>query len=404
MKMKRLVFCALTCLASIASGQRTISINVGADATYTIPNDSTVYAGVQSLGVTCDRWNNMTGANQTLATIKSSTDDNCGASVTVVQAQGAWGPGADSSRINGHENRKMLGRYMDLSANNQYTVTIANIPFAQYKVYVLLAGDGSSYSPIIVNGLNYRGNGSATVQGTTSWGTRTMDWTWLQNNCGNSYLKEGVNYLTVSGLKGTLTVKNYPLNNASYRGTLAGIQIEEIPSISWSGLASDSNWNNSTNWWDWPIVGSNVWFVGTNRTTNANNFPAGTVFSNITFAASPTFGNTNWTVTGNAFNLSGNLALSMDRTVTMSTPMALQVSPVVTVANNGSMTLGGALSGAYNVLKDGAGTLVLSAANTYSGATLVTGGTLRVSNTLRNTSSCIASNGATWKWEQSIFL
>ena len=396
-KVFGIMFAAVVSLASVAFAQRTISINVGADATYTIPNDNTVYAGVQSLGVTCDRWNNMTGANQTLATIKSSTDDNCGASVTVVQAQGAWGPsGLDSSRINGHENRKMLGRYMDLSAANQYTVTISNIPFAQYKVYVLLAGDGSYYSPIIVNGLNYRGNGSATVQGTTYWGTRTMDWTWLQTNCGNSYLKEGVNYLTVSGLKGALTVKNYALlNNSSYRGTLAGIQIEEMPSFSWRGLAADSNWNNPDNWWDWPVVGSNVWFVGTNRTTNVNNFTAGTVFSNITFASSPAIGNTNWTITGNSFNLSGKLALNTAQTVTMSTPMALQLSPTITVSNNGSMTLSGALSGAFNVLKDGAGTLVLSAANTYSGATLVTGGTLRVSNTLRNTSSCMASNGAT---------
>jgi hypothetical protein len=226
MKMTRLVFCALTCLASVAFAQRTISINVGADATYTIPNDNSAYAGVQALGVTCDRWNNMTGANQTLATIKSSTDDNCGASVTVVQAQGAWGPGVDSSRVNGHENRKMLGRYMDLSPANQYTVTISNIPFQRYKAYIILSGDGGTYASLIVNGVNYCGSGNSTIPGTSTWGTRTATWTTLQSLCGDSYLKEGVNYLAVTNLAGTLTVRNAPSSN---RATLAAIQIEELP-------------------------------------------------------------------------------------------------------------------------------------------------------------------------------
>jgi autotransporter-associated beta strand protein len=397
MKMKRLVFCALTCLASVAFAQRTISVNFGANSVAsTVPSDNTAYAGVQSLNATCDLWNNMTGENQTLATIKSSTTNNCGASVVVVQAQAAWGPTiADSSRVNGHENRKLLGRYMDLSSGNQYTVTISNIPFPRYKAYVILSGDGGTYASVIVNGVNYCGSGNSTIPGTSIWGTRTTDWTWLQTNCGNSYLKEGVNYLAVPNLLGTLTVKNAISGN---RVTLAAIQIEELPfdGVAWKGAATENNWNNSTNWWTWPVAGSNLFFIGTTRTaTITNNFTAGTVFSNITFEALATGGNTNWTITGNSFNLSGNLALRTAQTVTMNTAMALTRSPMITVTNGGNMTLGGVLNGAYNVLKDGGGTLVLTAANTYSGATVVTGGVLRVSNTLRNTSSCVASNGGT---------
>jgi fibronectin-binding autotransporter adhesin len=376
MKMKRLVFCALTCLASVAFAQRTISINVGADATYTIPNDNTAYAGVQALGATCDRWNNVTGNNQTLATIKSSTEDNCGASVTVAAAQAAWGPGADSSRVNGHENRKLLGRYMDLSAANQYTVTISNIPFPRYKAYVILSGDGGQYASMIINGVNYYGSGNTTVPGTTIWGTRTYDWTWLQNNCGNSYLKEGVNFLAVTNLSGTLTVKNAISGS---RATLAAIQIEEIRPVTWSGLATVNYWNNSTNWWNWPVVGSNLFFVGTTRTaTLTNDFTAGTLFSNITFDTSSVLGNTNWTITGNSFNLSGNLALKTIQTVTMSTPMVLQVSPVITVTNNGSMTLSGALSGSYGITKEGQGPLVMSVQNSFTGGTTVKEGMLNL--------------------------
>ena len=380
MKMKRLVFCALTCLASVAFAQRTISIKLGANGNFTIPNDNTVFAGMQSLGVTCDRWNNMTGANQTLATIKSSTEDNCGASVTVVQAQAPWGPGADYSQINGHENRKLLGYYMDLGANNQYSVMVTNIPFARFKAYVILAGERDSYSPVLINNVAYIGNGSATVPGTTSWGTRTMDWTTLQNNCGTSYLKEGYNVLSASNLYGALVVKNYPLNNANYRASLAGIQIEELPfdGVAWKGAATENNWNNSANWWGWPVIGSNLFFIGTARTaTITNNFTAGTVFSNITFEALATGGNTNWAVAGNSFNLGGNIALKTAQTVTMSTPMVLAVSPTISVTNGGTMTLGGVLSGTgMGITKDGQGTLALSVQNTFTGGATIKEGTL----------------------------
>ncbi|MGA0846581.1 MAG: autotransporter-associated beta strand repeat-containing protein, partial [Luteolibacter sp.] len=47
------------------------------------------------------------------------------------------------------------------------------------------------------------------------------------------------------------------------------------------------------------------------------------------------------------------------------------------------------------LIKAGAGTLSLTAANTYSGATVVNAGTLKISNTLRSTSSLTANNGAT---------
>jgi autotransporter-associated beta strand protein len=364
-------------VASLAFAQRTISINVGADATYTIPNDNGAYAGVQSLNVTCDLWNNMTGNSETLSTVKSSATNNCGASVVVAAAQGAWGPGSASSRVNGHENCKLLGRYMDLSSGNQYTVTISNIPFQKYKAYVILSGDGGSYASVIVNGVNYCGSGNSTIQGTSTWGTRIATWTTLQSLCGDSYLKEGVNYLAVTNLSGTLIVKNAISGS---RVTLAAIQIEEQPfaGATWKGAATENNWNNSTNWWSWPVAESNLTFLGTIRTaTLTNNFTAGTVFSNITFEALATGGNTNWAITGASFNLRGNLALKTAQTVTMSTPMVLAVSPTISVTNNGLMTLSGVLSGTgMGITKDGQGTLTLPVQNTFTGGTTIKEGLL----------------------------
>ena len=165
-----IVFCAVACFSSLAFAQRTISVNLGTNGVAsTIPNDNTAYAGVQSLNATCDLWNNMSGNNETLSVVKSSTTNNCGASVVVAAAQAAWGPTiADSSRVNGHENRKLLGRYMDLSSGNQYTVTISSIPFQRYKAYVILSGDGGSYASAIVNGVNYCGSGNSTIPGTST--------------------------------------------------------------------------------------------------------------------------------------------------------------------------------------------------------------------------------------------
>lgn len=60
-----------------------------------------------------------------------------------------------------------------------------------------------------------------------------------------------------------------------------------------------------------------------------------------------------------------------------------------------TITLGGALSGSGGIIKTGAGTVILSGGNTYTGATVVSEGTLRVQGTLRGTSSITVGPDAT---------
>lgn len=57
--------------------------------------------------------------------------------------------------------------------------------------------------------------------------------------------------------------------------------------------------------------------------------------------------------------------------------VTLGANRTVTVSNN-TLTVGGAISGGYTLTKNGAGTLTLNGANTYSGATTVNGGALFV--------------------------
>jgi autotransporter-associated beta strand protein len=55
--------------------------------------------------------------------------------------------------------------------------------------------------------------------------------------------------------------------------------------------------------------------------------------------------------------------------------VTLNATPTVTVSG-GTLTVGGVISGSYGVTKAGNGTLVLSGANSYTGPSTVSAGTL----------------------------
>ena len=81
---------------------------------------------------------------------------------------------------------------------------------------------------------------------------------------------------------------------------------------------------------------------------------------------------------------SGAVTLGADTTLTGSTIAPASTvnlaSYALTLANSASSTMAGVISGSGTLTKSGSGTLTLSAANTYTGATTVSGGTLAVSN------------------------
>jgi autotransporter-associated beta strand protein len=152
----------------------------------------------------------------------------------------------------------------------------------------------------------------------------------------------------------------------------------------WNGGGGDNNFKTPANWSGVlvPTPGDILAFDGSARFTPNNNFAAGTVFGGITFnatAAGP------FTISGNLIDLNGNITDNTAAfTNTIGLNLALQTTPTISVAANGSLTLGGILSnfgaGSFGLNETGAGLLTLSAPNTFTGPVSIgNGATLSIS-------------------------
>jgi fibronectin-binding autotransporter adhesin len=131
------------------------------------------------------------------------------------------------------------------------------------------------------------------------------------------------------------------------------------------------------------ISGTTNIFIGSTSPTPTNITPA--VTSNIAIN-SLTF-----TPTGSGALISGGSTLTINNgvtvqsgvagTETISAPVALGGNQTWTVTDAGStLNDSGGISGAFGLTKAGAGTLILTSADTFSGPTVVNGGALRLAN------------------------
>lgn len=110
----------------------------------------------------------------------------------------------------------------------------------------------------------------------------------------------------------------------------------------------------------------------------------------------------------NAVTVGGNFTIGGTNALTLSGAMALGATTrTVTTDNTANTTFSGVLSGSAGLTKAGSGTLVLSNANTYTGATTVSAGTLNLQNagalgTATNTTNTAVANGATLQLQNNI--
>jgi fibronectin-binding autotransporter adhesin len=128
-------------------------------------------------------------------------------------------------------------------------------------------------------------------------------------------------------------------------------------------------------------------------TLNANSTIAGLKFD--TSAPSYTISG------GNTLTLSGTVPYVQQKSAnnqTLSfTTLAMGNNTVFDITGSGNLTVSSAISGAYNLIKDGtgAGKLILSGANTYSGGTFINNGIVQLqSNAALGTGTATIATGA----------
>ncbi|VTR93771.1 Uncharacterized protein OS=Skermanella stibiiresistens SB22 GN=N825_07995 PE=4 SV=1: Autotrns_rpt: Autotrns_rpt: Autotrns_rpt: Autotrns_rpt: VCBS [Gemmata massiliana] len=144
--------------------------------------------------------------------------------------------------------------------------------------------------------------------------------------------------------------------------------------VTWTGGGGNNNWSNAANWGGIaPVTGDDLVFADLGMSVTAvNDFAGGTSFSSITIQGA------NYTITGNAIGLTGDVS-----TTYSSGSSALLLDTDLgggdaIVAPGGVLDFGGVISGLSGLTVSGGGALLLSGSgsNTYVGTTLVAEGVL----------------------------
>ena len=260
--------------------------------------------------------------------------------------------------------------------------------------------------------------------GRSATGTRNWAWYWSTDSFVNSQIL--TNYTTLAtnagGLVNTAGVLANVDTNSSWTGnvlnlaSLTNLSSVEFRLYSWAsegvsgtaGLQSSFTFSGSllntnpvTGGAYWSAVpgggGSGIWTsAGTTWATNTSGAGSGQTQSGETLIFADTAG----TVT-----VSGGVTVSNGMTF-QSTGYTLDQSTITlagaTVANNAittdsgvTATISSVLAGATGVTKAGAGSLILSASNTFSGNIAISAGTLQIASdsALGNTANDIVNNG-----------
>ncbi len=122
----------------------------------------------------------------------------------------------------------------------------------------------------------------------------------------------------------------------------------------WTGGGANGNWTTAQNWGGTaPVANDSLVFpTGAAQLSNTNDYTAGTAFGTIS-------------ITGAGYTLAGT---------------SLTTTGATDSAASGTTTVSLVMGGTGSLTKSGAGTLTLPGANTYSGGTALSAGTLSIGN------------------------
>jgi len=263
-----------------------------------------------------------------------------------------------------------IGGSNNFSFNGSYTSSsnrslLVNNPSTTFASNVFLAVDNTTGRTLTI-----AGSGALTISGVIA-----------NNNSGNT-VASALTYNSTTG--GTLTLSN--ANTYSGTTTLTNGSLV---------IGNKAAFGTGTVAWNGVITSASTDLSGVNAITNNGTIGAtGNVFTGsnnlelsgtLTNSVSPTITNN---ISGGTFTLSNTLNLSNSattRTFTFSGTGNTLISGVI--ANGGGST--------SNVVKAGPGTLILSGANTYTGTTTISAGTLMLgaSGVLADASNMILNGG-----------
>jgi autotransporter-associated beta strand protein len=201
---------------------------------------------------------------------------------------------------------------------------------------------------------------------------------------------------TWSRLPGPNTIQLRVTDSAGKTST-ASTTLTLIASLTWDANTSTGGlqdgggaWLTANQWWTgsayatWSSSANAIF--GNGGTGGAVTVASPTTVNNITFntfTGTYTLGSAGQTITLNG-GINNNSAAGV---VSIISPLALGGGQTWSNNSSGTLTASGAISGSGGITKTGAGRLLLSGVNSYSGKTLVSGGTLRFGT---------AWNGNTW--------
>ncbi len=243
---------------------------------------------------------------------------------------------------------------------------------ASFAIYGTVQASTVSWSP---TGLNSGGTGTWDLA-SSEWynGTVTLPWNNLAGDSAqfggtagtvtlgsavtvqdllfavNGYTLNGG---TINSASGTMVINAGSGNTATINSVIAGSARRDIKGGGTIVLGGANTYTGNTT-----VTGNSTLKVSADNNLGAS---AGT----LTLGDASTRGTL--AITGNTFNTARSVTLG-------------QGGATVNVASGGQAILGGALSGSGALTFDGTGKLILTGANTYSGTTSITAGTLQVGN------------------------
>ena len=214
----------------------------------TIPSDGFSQAGM----VPAAHWNNSYPARTSPPTAgdpATSIKDNSGSATPLDihfshSAQWQLNPlnTSPAQDLDGSYNKRLLKSYVDMSGGNPQTLTLSEIPYANYDIYVYLSADMSDREGYVTDGagtFHFRTYGSGAISGDNAVFIRATETNDLPVNAAATYAR----FANLSGSSKNITV------HAAGNGGIAGFQIVEIlPAIddfdAWksaNGVTGDEN-------------------------------------------------------------------------------------------------------------------------------------------------------------------